>query len=287
VKRKSGVAVIRLQHVGVAVGDFEAARLALERLGLASRDFRNDQGKGFQHDSRFLLGNDCWLHLVHNWNPESRVFRFLERQGPGLEHIALQTDAIEGDVARLRQRGVPLFEDKIFDANDGFEAFVFPNDAIGFTVELIQPHPHSWCYPAEARGRPLGHEVGIVKLHHLGVVVEDVQAAAERFERLFGVPARSAGARGTADIVFGNDCALHLVGPDEPDSTAGRHLRTSGPGIEHLALETRSLPQDVEFLRSRGIRLEERPCSGGEAESVSIPPEAAAGWAIELTSGRR
>ena len=55
-----------------------------------------------------------------------------------------KTDDIEADVAHLRKLGVPLYQDTIFNAADGFEAFIYPQDAIGFTVELIRPHVTSW-----------------------------------------------------------------------------------------------------------------------------------------------
>ena len=142
--------IIRLQHIGLAVQDCRAACERLEKLfGLKCRDFRTDQGQGMQYDARILLGNECWLHVVQNWNPQSRVYQWLEAHGEGLEHIALQTDNIEADVAHLRRIGVPIFKDKIFNANDGFEAFVYPDQTPGFTVELIQPHLTSWTYPRE------------------------------------------------------------------------------------------------------------------------------------------
>jgi catechol 2,3-dioxygenase-like lactoylglutathione lyase family enzyme len=179
--------IVRLQHIGCAVSDYERATKELEALGLETRDFRDDQGKGFQYDSRALLGNDCWLHVVYNWNPESRVNRFLTERGPGLEHLALESDDVERDVARLRERNVPIFEDRIFDANDGFEAFVYPNDAIGFTVELIQPHRTSWGYPTDARGKPASAKLGRARLAEVGAAVDDVDSATRRFVELFGL----------------------------------------------------------------------------------------------------
>jgi hypothetical protein len=89
------------------------------------------------------------LHYVQNWNPESRVYQFLEEHGEGLEHISMRTDSIEQDVEYLRQIDVPVYQDKIFDAQDGYEAFVYPDQTPGFTVELIQPHATSWTYPEE------------------------------------------------------------------------------------------------------------------------------------------
>lgn len=145
------MAIVRLQHFGIVVENLQAACEQFEDLsGLKARDFRDDQGKGMQYDARILLGNDTWLHAVQNWNPDSRVNQFLQAHGEGLEHIALETDDIEADVQHLRDLGVPIYMDKIFDANDGFEAFVYPADGVGFTVELIQPHSHSWGYVESA-----------------------------------------------------------------------------------------------------------------------------------------
>ena len=142
------MAIIGVQHIGLAVHDLHAACQRIETVfGLKCRDLRNDQSKGMQLDARILLGNTCWLHLVQNWNPESRVHQFLQRHGEGLEHLALQTASIEADVEYLHSQGVPVFQDKIFDAADGFEAFVYPDQTPGLTVELIQPHATSWTYP--------------------------------------------------------------------------------------------------------------------------------------------
>ena len=175
--------IIRLQHIGLAVENLEETCKTYERLfGLKAVDLRNDQGKGLQLDARILFPNECWLHLVQNWNPESRVSRFLRNVGEGLEHICLETDDIEADVARLRGLGVPVFQDKIFNAPDGFEAFVYPDDAIGFTVELLQRHETSWDFDASKLSYP-----NVLGLQHIGVAVHDVEKATERFAELFDI----------------------------------------------------------------------------------------------------
>jgi methylmalonyl-CoA/ethylmalonyl-CoA epimerase len=228
------VSVLRLQHIGVALADYEPSRRDIERAGFPTRDFRDDQGKGFQHDSRVLLGNECWLHVVYNWNRESRVNRFLTREGPGLEHLALETDDIEADVRRLRELGVPLFEDKVFDANDGYEAFVYPDDAVGFTVELIQPHENSWGYPADAGGKPVSNVLGVEYLHSVSAGAEEPERSAQRFAELFGLP------HDGAEVSFANRCVLRFV--ESPRA-----------GLETLHLGSRSPERDAEHFDRSGF----------------------------------
>ena len=198
--------ILRLQHIGMVVHDLGDACNSFERaLGLPARDFRDDQGQGMQLDARILLGNECWLHLVQNWNPESRVNRFLRERGEGLEHICIETDDIEADVAHLREIGVGVWENRILDANDGYEAFVFPDKLPGLTVELIQSHERSWYYPPEAVGEPVSNSLKVSSLHHIGLCVHDLDDACRRFEQYFGLVAEDF----TADEEAGDAQGAH------------------------------------------------------------------------------
>jgi hypothetical protein len=184
-----------------------------------------------------------------------------------LEHIAIETDDIEADVERLRRLDVPIFMDKIFDANDGYEAFVYPEDGIGFTVELIQHHERAWVYPDEARGVPVSNKLGIAQADHLTAVVGNVSEAAERFESLFGLPAENGliplGEKENAN------CALKLV---RDTSKNPRNL-----GLERLILETDRLEQDVTHLRKIGVPI---------SETATLNAYPGIGFTVELVPGR-
>jgi len=284
------MAIVRLQHIGIATRNFRAACDRFEQIfGLKARDFRDDQGQGMQHDARILLGNDCWLHLVYNWNPESRVCQFFERYGEQLEHIALETDDIEADVQRLRDHGVPIYQDKIFNANDGYEAFVYPDDAIGFTVELIQPHQASWSYPADARGTPVSDKMGLIRLQHIGVAVRDLQKAGERFEQLFGLKARDfrndqgQGMQLDARVLLGNQCWLHLVQNWNPESRVYQFLEKYGQILEHIALQTETIEQDAQHLKATGVPIfNDKIFDANDGYEAFVYPRDGVGFTVEL-----
>ena len=282
--------ILRIQHIGMVVHDLHDACARFERvLGLPACDFRDDQGQGMQLDVRILLGNECWLHLVQNWNPESRVNRFLRQRGEGLEHIALETDDIEADVAHLREIGVGVWEDRILDANDGYEAFVFPDKLPGLTVELIQSHDRSWYYPPEAMGEPVSTSLQMARMQHLGLCVTDLDDACSRFERYFGLVAQDfrsdqgKGMQRDARILFANRCWLHLVQNWDPESRVNRFLRERGEGLDHIALQTRDVEGDVAGLRERGIPFfEDTVFDADDGLEVFVYPDQLPGMTAEL-----
>ena len=237
--------ILRLQHIGTAYGNHASAAARLKRVGLEPAELRTDQGRGFQHDSRKLLGNECWLHVVHNWNPEARVCRYHAEHGEGLEHIAIETDDIEAAVAHVKETA-PIWEDRILrEAADGCEAFVFPDDACGFTVELIQPHPTSWNWPdpPPARVSPL---LQIRRLAEVVAGAPDPEAAGRRFRKLFDVGFESDG-KGDVLVPFPNDCALRF--------------RPGTPGLQTLVFESADREADRRVLADR-VPLD--PASGAE-----------------------
>ena len=284
------MAILRVQHIGVVVRDLADACARFEQtLGLTARDFRDDQGRGMQLDARILLGNECWLHLVQNWNPESRVYRFLQEKGEGLEHIALETDDIEADVAHLREIGVPIWENRVLDANDGYEAFVFPDQLPGLTIELIQSHDRSWFYPPEEVGRPVSSTMDLVRMQHLGLVVEDLQDACGRFERLFGLKAQDfrndqgKGQQLDARILLPNQCWLHLVQNWDPESRVNRFLSSRGEGLDHFALLSRDVEHDVARLRADGIPFfEDTIFAANDGFEAFVYPDQLPGMTVEV-----
>ncbi len=279
--------ILRIHHIGLVVDQLNKAVETYEKLfGFQATDYRNDQGKGYQLDARIMMPNRTWLHLVQNWNVESRVNRFLQEHGEGLEHICLETTDIEEEVAYLRSIGVPIFEDKIFNAADGYEAFIYPEDGIGFTVELIQPHATSYYWEPEKVSNP-----NLAGLQHIGVAVKNVAEAAGKFEKLFRVKATALrtdqhhSTQKDMMIELGNDRMwLHLVESTDPGNRVAQFMEKHGEGLEHLAFEMKDIRRAVKRVMRAGIGLYENKIYLDREDGFEafVYPEDMHGVTIEL-----
>ncbi|NLE76222.1 MAG: hypothetical protein GX605_05665 [Chloroflexi bacterium] len=156
------MAILRLQHIGIVVKDIgQALRTFEELLGLKAENVRTTESGGKMLDARIMLGNDMWLHFMQNWNPNSRYYDMLEKEGKDaiIDHLTFESDDIEADTERIKSFGWTPYENKIFNARDGFEVFFLRDNTpfgpnLGATIELIQPHVSSRGYGYEPTWTP-------------------------------------------------------------------------------------------------------------------------------------
>jgi methylmalonyl-CoA epimerase len=93
-------------------------------------------------------------------------------------------------------------------------------------------------------------------IHHLGVAVEDLDAALSTYERLFGaevehratVPAQGVEA---ASVRVG-DGRVELLEPLGEDTPVGRFLAERGPGMHHVAYEVADVAAAIAGLTEAG-----------------------------------
>ena len=132
---------VELDHIGIAVGDIDAA-LAFYRaaLGLDVDGTEEVASQGVR--AHFLRVGSVSLELLEATADDSPIGRFVGRRGPGLHHITLRVDDIAAALERLRAQGVRLIDDVPRDGAEGaLVAFVHPSSAHGVLVELKQERP--------------------------------------------------------------------------------------------------------------------------------------------------
>lgn len=136
-------------------------------------------------------------------------------------------------------------------------------------------------------GMPALEVPGIIRIHHVGIVVRDADAAAATYQRALGCdPVALEEFRGTARIVFlrAGDTLLELIQPMTDDTPWAAALRDRGEGVHHLALEVADLHEAVRVLAAGGMGfLDAHPSRApGNTLSILLDPASTGGTLIEL-----
>ena len=125
------------------------------------------------------------------------------------------------------------------------------------------------------------------RLHHIGVVVADLDAAIATYEQLgfgdvdrFDVPEQGIRAA-FFPLATG---AVELIQPTDPDGAIGRFMAKRGEGFHHVAYEVDDITASLRQLRDDGIELIDlTPRTGGHGLLIAfIHPRAASGVLTEL-----
>lgn len=105
------------------------------------------------------------------------------------------------------------------------------------------------------------------KVRHVGIVVNDIEAARQTFERLLGVPGgptNSSEAAGIATINFEvGGAGVELLGSLRDDTSYAKFLRERGEGLHHMAYAVKDIEKAAEELKAAGFRQrDEKPRVG-------------------------
>jgi methylmalonyl-CoA/ethylmalonyl-CoA epimerase len=127
-------------------------------------------------------------------------------------------------------------------------------------------------------------------IHHLGVAVDDLDAALTTYARLFGaelehratVPAQGVHA---AAVRVGTG-RVELLEPLEEDTPVGRFLASRGPGMHHVAYEVDDVATALAGLSDAGVELiDEQPREGLFGLEVAfVHPDSVHGVLSEVVS---
>jgi len=130
---------MKIDHVAIAVNDAEeSAKVYQEALGVSSVEFETVETEGVKIAIIHLENGR--IELMQPTNDASPIKKFLDKKGPGLHHIALETNNIEGEVLRMEGCGIQ-FLGKIRPGSAGTKVtFIHPKSLSGVLAELCS-HP--------------------------------------------------------------------------------------------------------------------------------------------------
>ncbi len=129
----------RIDHIGVAVEDIdEAVTLYRDRLGMHEQHRETVEEQGV--DAVLLEIGEGHVELISPLAADTAVGKFLERYGPGLHHVAYQTDDIDARLDELREAGLRLIDEEPRTGIRGSRvAFVHPKATGGVLTEIVEP----------------------------------------------------------------------------------------------------------------------------------------------------
>lgn len=132
----------RLDHLGIAVKDLDAACRLYAGLGFAVVA-REVVAHELVEVAMLPMEGGTRIELLQPTAPESAVARFLEKRGEGLHHLAMQVRDLAVVLARLKAEGVRLVKDEIQTGAGGHRyVFVHPASAGGVLIELVEAGTH-------------------------------------------------------------------------------------------------------------------------------------------------
>ena len=128
----------RLHHIGIAVRDLASAKQTWTTL--LGQD---PEGEETVNNEKvricFYRAGQVRIELLEGTDPESAVSRFLEKNGPGIHHVAFAVNDLADAVKTLSDSGYTLIEPLIRTGAHGIKiAFVHPKSTGGLLVELCE-----------------------------------------------------------------------------------------------------------------------------------------------------
>lgn len=138
----TGLEVEAIDHVGIAVPDLDAA-IAFHCEVLGGRlEHREHNAEQQIDEAMIVFAGDraaARIQLIAPSGPASTIAKFLDRNGPGLQQLAVRVPDVRAAAETLIARGLRLLYDAPRRGTAGSQInFVHPKDAGGVLLELVQ-----------------------------------------------------------------------------------------------------------------------------------------------------
>jgi len=132
----------KINHIGIAVQSLEAS-IPFYRDSL-TMPFQGIEEVAEQKVKVAMLQvGESKIELLEPTSPDSPIAKFLEKNGPGIHHIAYEVADIEAAIAQLVASGARMIDEQPRNGAHGTRiAFVHPKSSGGVLTELCQDGRH-------------------------------------------------------------------------------------------------------------------------------------------------
>jgi methylmalonyl-CoA/ethylmalonyl-CoA epimerase len=124
------------------------------------------------------------------------------------------------------------------------------------------------------------------KIHHIGIVVPDLEKAMTFWRDLLGLPlvktavVQDQGVK--AALLRAGESEIDLLEPIVPETGVGKFLTRRGGGLHHICFETENVDRELNQARAKGLQLiDQRPRPGLAGMICFLHPKATRGVLVE------
>ncbi|EMA50796.1 methylmalonyl-CoA epimerase [Halococcus salifodinae] len=127
---------MNVDHAGIATDDADVlAELYTDLFGFEVAHEETFDGMNVV----FLDCGESYFELLEPLGGEGAIARYLDRNGPGIHHLALETDDVAAALDRAREHGVELIDDEPRPGAWGHSvAFLHPGSTGGVLIEFVE-----------------------------------------------------------------------------------------------------------------------------------------------------
>ena len=127
-----------IDHIGIATNSLDESQQLWSILGFTKGDDKINSDQGVK--IRFMNGKTSTrIELLEPLGDDTPVGKFIIKNGPGVQQIAVKVADIEESITRLVQAGVKMVSEVPTLGADGYRiAFVHPSSAGGVLIELVE-----------------------------------------------------------------------------------------------------------------------------------------------------
>jgi methylmalonyl-CoA epimerase len=129
--------------------------------------------------------------------------------------------------------------------------------------------------------------LGIGKIHHVAVVVRDIENALGLYRDKLGLPVDAVMDMDYDKVIIGflpvGEVKIELVQPTDTTTGVARFLESKGEGFHHVCFEVPDIQASLDKLAAMGLSLIDAAArKGGEGPVAFVHPKSCNGVLVEL-----
>lgn len=127
-----------INHIGIAVKDLKESMKMYSSI-FEVEDFHIESVEEQKVNVASFKVGDVLIELTEAMDETSPIYKFIEKRGEGIHHIAFESDGVQSDLDRLKSQNINLINESPRDgAHDMLIAFLHPKSTGGVLMELCQ-----------------------------------------------------------------------------------------------------------------------------------------------------